>query len=179
MPVLDLRVGDKGFVSSEVPSLVLTRVNIAARRDALDDLRNRAFVPCIGGADEIVVGDVENSPQVVVVGHYAVGELDRLDALGVGRLFDLLTVLVGSGEKSHLGAGEPMVARKDIGHDRRIDVPNVGHVVDVVNRRRDVEAVGHSASMNSRRRKDTIVYSDSVPGAWNAHGPELDMMQSE
>ena len=57
------------------------------------------FVAVFGGADEVVVGDVEELPETVVPRDHPIGELDGLDPLVAGRLFDLLTVLVGAGQK--------------------------------------------------------------------------------
>ena len=75
----------------------------------------------------------------------AVGELLRRDPLLRRGALDLLPVLVGAGEEAHVVAAQALVAREDVGHDRRVDVPDVRQVVDVVDRRRDVERLRHSS----------------------------------
>jgi hypothetical protein len=56
-------------------------------------------------------------------------------------LGDLQAVLVGAREKVGLIADQPVPAGDGVGDDRRVRVPDVGRVVDVVDRRRDIEAV--------------------------------------
>ncbi len=73
-----------------------------------------------------------------------------LDPLGRRRLLDLLTVLVGAGQKIDLLAPEPLIAGEGVGHHRRVDVADVGHVVDIVDRCGDVKGVGHGASRGQR-----------------------------
>ena len=75
----------------------------------------------------------------------AVGELLGLEALRLGRVGHRLAVLVGPGEEEHVLAALAVVARHDVGGDRRVRVPQMRGRVDVVDRRRDVEGAlgGH------------------------------------
>ena len=74
---------------------------------------------------------------------------------------DLLAVLVGPGEEADVVAADPLVARHRVRHDGRVDVPDVGQVVDVVDRRRDVEGVArHGLSFILQDAKDnTAIWS--------------------
>jgi len=172
--VLDLRVRNERLVGRKVPALVLPLVYITGVGDAADDLGHRILVAGFGGADEVVVRDLEGLPQGVIARDHAVGELNRFDALLAGRLLDLLPVLVGAGEKTNIGAREPFVTGKDIRHNRCIDVPDVGHVVDVVDRCGDVVARVHSASVcRCGRGRIPFLEFNSPPGAFDAHGGEL------
>ena len=65
----------------------------------------------IGGADETVVGDVHQLPQVkdaLRAGDNVVHELLGGDAGFSGLVLDLLTVLVGTGEEHDVVALEPL-----------------------------------------------------------------------
>ena len=101
----------------------------------------RALVARVGGADEVVVGDVDARHQRLEALGVAVGELLRRDALALGRLRHRLAVLVGAGEEEDLLAALAHVAGEDVGADRRVRVPEVRRGVDVEDRRGDV--VGH------------------------------------
>ena len=62
------------------------------------------------------------------------------EALALSDPPDLRRVLVDAGEKEGLVAALPMMPRENIGRDRRVRVPDVRFVVDVVDRRGHVEA---------------------------------------
>ena len=71
-----------------------------------------------------------------------VGVLLGLEALLLGgHARDLGGVLVSPGEEEHVLAALAVVAREDVGRDRRVRVADVRRRVDVVDGRRDVE--GH------------------------------------
>ena len=74
----------------------------------------------------------------------AVGERLGRDAGVGGRLLDLLAVLVGAGQEAHPAAVEPREPGDGVARQRRVGVPDVRHVVDVVDRRGDVEGVSRS-----------------------------------
>jgi hypothetical protein len=93
-------------------------------------------VVVVGGADEAVVGDVHQLPQVL----NAAGALDDVvhellgrDACFLRLLLDLLAVFVGSGEKHHVVAAHSLVPRYRIGGHGAVgvaDVQLVGRVID-------------------------------------------------
>ena len=60
----------------------------------------------------------------------------------LGRPGHLLAVLVGPGEEEDVVADQPVPPGQGVGVDRGVGVPDVGRVVDVVDRRGDVVA-GH------------------------------------
>ena len=96
-------------------------------------------MPLLGRADEIVVADVELLPQLVMLGHDAVGQLDREDPFLRRGALDLLAVLVRAGEEPDVVAHPPPVAGDDVGDDVLVHVPDVRVVVDVVDGGGDVE----------------------------------------
>ncbi len=93
------------------------------------------------------MGDVEYFPEVAISFDNLVCQLNRLQPLSSCAFLDLLAVLVGPGQETNGAPLHPVVSRKGVSHHRRIDVADVRHVVDVVDRRRDVVGVfGHKLS---------------------------------
>ena len=111
--------------------------------DRLEQPLHRLGVAGLGGADEVVVADVEQRPGVAEPGTGAVGLLDGAEARLLGRPQHLQAVLVGAGEEPGVVADQAVPAGQRVGGDRRVGVTDVRDVVDVVDRRRHVEAVGH------------------------------------
>ena len=99
------------------------------------------LVARVGGADEEVVGGVDDRHQRLELGRVAVGQLLRRDPLALGRGLDRLAVLVGAGEEEDVLATLAHVAGQHVGGHRRVGVAEVRLGVDVVDRRGDV--VGH------------------------------------
>ena len=100
------------------------------------------MVAGLGGADEVVVGDVEVGPGRGEAGSQLVGPVLRGEALLLGGPGHLLPVLVGAGEEEDVVADQAVPAGQGVGVDRGVGVPDVGRVLDVVDRCGDVEA-GH------------------------------------
>jgi hypothetical protein len=98
----------------------------------LDQLLDRLGVALLGGADEVVVGDLQPLPHLTPAGNHLVAPLDGGHAVGLGGLGYLLAVLVGSGEEEDLLAGEPVVTDQEVGVYGRVGVPDVGNIIHVV-----------------------------------------------
>ena len=89
----------------------------------------------VGGADEAVVGDVHQLPEILhatFAGNDFVHELLGGDAGGLGLLLDLLAVLVGAGEEHHVIALQPLVAGDHVGGHGAVGVADVQIVRGVV-----------------------------------------------
>ena len=67
-----------------------------------------------------------------------------------GRLLHLGAVLVGAGEEEDVVAQLPVEARRHVGGRRRVGVPDVRHVVDVVDGSGDVEPAHSPAILTER-----------------------------
>jgi hypothetical protein len=106
--------------------LVAAEVDVAVGVELLDDLRTPTLVALAGGADEVVVGDVQFLPHLLEDRHVAVRQLRRLDARGLGGLDHLDAVLVGAGEEVRVVAGQAVVARDRVGGERGVNVPRCG-----------------------------------------------------
>ena len=96
----------------------------------------------VGGADEAVVGDVHQLPQVLDPPgalHDAVHKLLGGDAGLLGLVLDLLAVLVGAGEEHHVAAGEPLVPGHGVGGHGAVGVADVQLVAGVVDGGGDIK----------------------------------------
>ena len=94
---------------------------------------------CVGGADELVVGDAHALPEVAEGGGDLVGELLRWDAGGGGGALDLLAVLVGAGEEVCVVAEETVATGDDVGRNGGVGVADVRARIDVIDGRGEVE----------------------------------------
>ena len=119
--------------------------------DLLEELLYRQVVAGFGGPDEVVVGDLEPVPCLDEPSRHRVDPLQRRHPVGLCRPGDLVAVLVGPREEEDVVALEPVPPRQCVGDDHRVGVPDVGHVVHVVDRRRDVEAA-HRRSVPTTHR---------------------------
>ncbi len=131
--------GQEILVGDAVPALVFALIDVALVEEHLEELLDALLVEVHGRPDEEIVGDVEGLPQVLGPADDRVGQGLRRQALLGRRFLDLLAVFVRPGQEKDLLPGRFVEAGQGVGDDRRVGVPDVGHVVDVVDRRRDVE----------------------------------------
>ncbi len=134
--VFELALSPEAFAGSAVLALVRALIYIALVIHLLEDALYGLYVIIIGGADEAVVRDVHQLPQILdaaLAVDDVVNELLRGNARGLGLFFDLLAVLVGTGEEHHIEAHEPFVAGDGVGRDGAVGmayVQLIGRVVD-------------------------------------------------
>ena len=133
-------LGVERLTGCAIPALVRGGIQVARRVDESDDLLDAHAVPRLGRADEIVVRDPELSPEVPERRRVAVGDDDRGDAFLLRDLLDVLAVLVGAGQETHVLAREAEIAGERVRDDRGVEMPDVGPVIDVVDRGREVAA---------------------------------------
>jgi len=91
------------------------------------------------GADEVVVGDAEFLKRLLKRPRVLIGPLLRGQSLLRGGIHDFGRVLIGAGQEEHVIALQPVIPRENVGDGGGIDVPDVGPVIDVVDRRGDVK----------------------------------------
>ena len=94
----------------------------------------------LGGADELVVRQVEPLHHRLEARHVALDQFARREILLAGGLLHLDAVFVGAGEEEHVVAIEPHEAGDRVGGDRLVGVADVRHAVGIGDRRRDVVA---------------------------------------
>jgi hypothetical protein len=144
--LLGLGLGDVGLVADRVEPLVGVLVDVAGALQLEEALLDHRLVLGVGGAHEVVVGDLHALPEPLEIGHDFVGQGLGGHAPGGGGLLDLLAVLVGAGEEVDLLAHHPPVPGDHVRQHRGVGVPDVGLVVHIVDGGGDVEALGHENS---------------------------------
>ncbi|MBA7694300.1 hypothetical protein ES703_102907 [subsurface metagenome] len=102
-------------------------------------------MPLLGGANEVVVGDVQPPPQLLEAYHILVAVGLGIGAPGLGRLLHLQAVLVRAGQEVHLVAQRAVIAGQHVRQDGRVGVTDVRQVVHVVDWRSNVE-LGHGSA---------------------------------
>mgnify|MGYP007134721613 CR=1 FL=1 len=96
----------------------------------------------IGRADEAVIADVHQFPQILdALGAFddVVDELLRGDACFFGFQLDLLAVLIGTGQELDIVALQALVAGHGVGGHGAVGVADVQLIAGVIDRRSDVE----------------------------------------
>ena len=94
--------GPKALVGHAVPPCIVPGIDVALFPKRLQDGLDHAHVARLGGADEIVVGDVQALPGVLKAHDHLVGLRLRVQAPLERGVLDLLAVLVGPGQKERL-----------------------------------------------------------------------------
>ena len=153
LAVLQLALGPEGLTGLAVFPLVGALVDVPVFIHLLENLLDGGHVIVVGGADEPVVGDVHQLPQVL---HAPLPQDDVVhkllggDAGLLGLVLDLLTVLIGAGEEHHIIALEPLVAGHGVGGHGAVAVADVKLGRRVIDGGRDIElplaGIAHSIS---------------------------------
>lgn len=107
-----------------------------------------------GSTNEIVIADVQQFPHFAETSARAIGLFERSNAIRIGGTLDLETVFVGAGEEEGGVTGEAMPTSQCVCGHRRIGVPDMGHIVHVINRSSDVEGFRHTARLRGRGNAD-------------------------
>ena len=138
--LLDLVLGEVGLLRDAVPAVVAALVEVAGLPHALPEVLDRVVLARLGGADEVVVGDLELLPEVLEERRLAVAPLLRGGkAVLPGGLGDLLAVLVHAGQELDVVTDRATVAGLDVAEHGAVCGAQVGRGVDVVDGRRDEE----------------------------------------
>ena len=131
LAVLELGLRPEGFAGLAILAHIFALVDVPLLIELLEDLLHGLHVVVVGGADEPVVGDVHQLPQV----EHAPGALhDVVDKLLggyaglLGLVLDLLAVLVGAGEEHDLTAPQALVAGHGVGGHGAVGVADVQFV---------------------------------------------------
>ena len=140
--VFELALGPERLARRAVFSFIRALVDIAVFIHLAEDLLNRRDMIVVRRADEAVVRDIHQLPQIenaLFARDDVVDKLLRGHARGLGLLFDLLAVLVRSGQEHHVAALEPLVARHRVGGHGAVGVADVELGRGVVDRRCDIK----------------------------------------
>lgn len=96
----------------------------------------------VRGADEAVVGDIHELPQIenaLRPGDDVVDELLRRDACGLRLVLDFLAVLVRAGQEHDVAALQALVPRHGVGRDGAVGVADVELIRRIIDRRGDIK----------------------------------------
>ena len=103
----------------------------------------------LGGADEIIVRDVERFIHGLERGGILIGKSLGCDAVFFSRLGDLFAVLVSAGQEHDIFAIQALKTRHDVGQDGLIRVAEVRQAVYVGDSGGDVKLFTHLISLSS------------------------------
>ncbi len=139
--VFQLRLSPEGLAGRAVPALVLALIDVAAVVKLLKYFLHGLHVVIVRRADKLVVGDVEQFPQVLELLRDPVHIVLGGDARLFGVLLDFLTMLVRPGQKHHVVPLHSLVARNGVARQRAVAVPNVRLARRVIDGRCDVKGL--------------------------------------
>ena len=135
----------EGLTGDAVPALVRSLVDAAPRANRLEQLLDPQVVPLLGGADELVVGDVELRPDRAEGVLHLGAVVERIEALFFSLPAHVEGVLVGPHQEVGVVPRAPLEARDHVGGDLLVGRPEVRRRVDVVDGGGQVET-GHGAA---------------------------------
>ena len=142
LAVNELALGPEALAGLAVLALVGALVDVAVVVHLLEDLLDGLDMVVIRCADEAVVRNIHELPQIedaLFAADDVVDELLRGHARGFGLIFDLLAVLVGAGQEHDVIARQALVARHRVGRYGAVGVADVELVGGVVDGGRDIE----------------------------------------
>ena len=140
-------LGVVGLTGGAVEPRIRALVDVARFIAACHELLHEPLVFRVGRPDEEVVGSADFTGDFFELRHDLVHVLFGCEAACAGRLLDLGAVLVGAGEEEDVLPQLPVEPGRDVGRGGRVGVPDVRHVVDVIDRSGDVEAAHSPASL--------------------------------
>ena len=126
LAVSGLGIGEEGLTGHAIPALVAALVNITLIVELLEHLLHGGLMVVVGGADEVIVGDVHLIPQGLDLPRHVIHVGLGGNACLLRQILDLLTMLVGAGAEVHVVAHFSLVAGDGIGHDGLVGVAEVG-----------------------------------------------------
>ena len=129
----------EGFAGRAVHALIFAFVNISLIVEFLEDFLHDLLVAGLGGADEIVVVDVHQFPQLLGLGHDFVHVFLGRYAGFRGLGFDLLAVFVGAGEEVGVIAQHLLEPGHGIRRHGGVGVTDVHVAAGIIDGRCDIE----------------------------------------
>jgi hypothetical protein len=151
---------EERFLAGGIETFVFRFVEMAGGVELREDRLNDRFVAVFGGANEIVIRELEAGGETFPVLGEVVAVLLRVFALGVGGLLDLLAVFVKAREEKGLSAEGGLDAGDDVRNHLFIGMPEVGLPIYVVDGSGDVEPFRHPGATV----KDGTFKSNSLRG---------------
>ena len=147
-----LALGPEALARRAVHAGVLALIDITVVVHFAEDALDAPDMVIVRGADEAVVGDVHQLPEIehaLLAGNDLIDKLLRRDAGGLGLVLDFLAVLVGAGEEHHVIAAQTLVAGDRVACDGAVGVADVELRGGIVDRRGNIKGrFFHEASLS-------------------------------
>ena len=159
-----------GLARNAVVAGVRTFTDPTIIENRLHELLYRSDVPWLGGANEIIVADIQQFPNFLEPSAGLVSLFERCDSVGVGRALDLEAMFIGAGQKEGGISRQPMPPSKRVCCHRCVGVPDMGHIVHVIDGSGDVEGLGHAARL--RRLTGSHEPHDHMPRITDSRAPQ-------
>ena len=163
--------GPEGLARLTVLAYILTLVDVALFIHLFKDLLNGGYVIIVGGADETVVADVHQLPQILdSLGtlHDAVYELLGSNAGLLGLVLDFLAVFICTCEEQDLIAGQPLIAGHGVGGYGAVGVADVQLIAGIVDGCGDIKTL----FIHSKAASNLSCYSSSGMELSSRSAPE-------
>ena len=138
----ELALGPEALAGGAVLADILALVDVALFIHLLEDFLDGGNMVVVGGADEAVIADVHQLPQILdALGALddVIDELLRRNTGLLGLQLDLLAVLVGAGQELDVVALQPLVAGHSVGSDGAVGMADVQLIAGIIDRRCNVE----------------------------------------
>ena len=142
--VLQLALRPEGLAGGAVFAFIGPLIDVPLVVHLFEDTLDGLDVIVVGGADEPVVADVHQLPQVLHPPgalHDAVHKLLGGNARLGGLVLDLLAVLVGAGEEHHVVTGQALIPGQGIGGHGTVGVADVQLVAGVIDGGGDIKSL--------------------------------------
>ncbi len=137
---IQLMLSPVAFAWSAVKASVGTFVNIPLGVNAAEDFLHNLLVTLFRGADKIIIGDIQQLPQVLETSHDRVYVFNRGNALLLSLLLNLLAVLVTAGKEENILPCQTVEAGYRVGNGGAVSVADVQLGTRVINWGSDIEA---------------------------------------
>ena len=174
LAIHQLGLGPERFAGRAVLALVGPLVDIAIVVHLFEDLLNRFDMIVICCADEAVIGDVHQLPQVLDTAFTDDDIIYKLlgrDAGLLGLFFDLHAVLVRSGQEHDIAAPEPLVTGHGVRCDGAVGMPDVQLGGRVIDRCGDIEFFSLLVMMAHKKNPP---FSKRTAGGWAWAGNRIE-----
>ena len=116
----------------------------------------------IGGPDEFVAFNAEQTPKFLILRIYSIRQFLRRNSLLLGRPFDVLSVLVGSRQQLDIETHHALVPGNRVGDKSGIRTAQMRRRIDVVERCGDVKGRRHKQLVYLTRPH--FAHAGGVPG---------------
>ena len=133
--------GEVRLARYAIEAAVLIELNVTVVVTGLQKLLHAGAVAWFGGANEIVVADVEFLPRISKKWSNRIGEFLWCHTCGISGLLNFQAVLIGAGQEVDLVASHAVPAGKGIADNGGVSVAKVRLGIDVIDRRRGIKAL--------------------------------------